>query len=129
MDARPALTTAEIVGGRTELNSAWEEPLLWLLLRIRELVVGVTSPISVNMEFHIPGDLLRPDYEGERTGAFRKSDNLLKVQVALPEAPPTEVRKYLKSRVVSAVLEAERWAIKRKLASSLESLRELAEKI
>jgi hypothetical protein len=127
--SRPALTTAEIVGGVTSLNSGWDEPLWWLGNRIRAKADGVFSPISVNIEFHIPGDLLKPDYVGERTGAFRKSDSLLKVQVALPEAPPAEVRAYLKARVLSAVGEAERWAIARRRATDLASLRELAGEI
>jgi hypothetical protein len=126
---RRALTTGEIVGGQTSLNSGWDEPLLWLLNRIAEVDDGVVSPVSVNVEFHIPGDLLKPDYTGERTGAFRKSDKLLKVQVALPEGPPDDVRKYLAMRVLRAVDEAERWAFTRREATSLPGLRNLAERI
>lgn len=39
----------------------------------------------INIVYHVPGTLLRPDYEGVRTGKFSKRERCLMVQVAVEE--------------------------------------------
>lgn len=56
---------------------------------------GVESDIRVNVEFHVPGTIWTPEFEGVRTGFFRRADSLLKVQVALPAEAPAVVRPHL----------------------------------
>lgn len=83
----------------------------------------LTSPLHLNVVFQIPGNLLKPEFEGVRTSEFSKMDRLLMVQVALPEEPPTDIDAYLKEKLISAVDEAERWARKRGAAEDLRQTR------
>jgi hypothetical protein len=67
----------------------------------------------VNVIFQVPGHILKPDFEGVRTGYSSKKHRALIVQVALPEEPPTldadELDAYLKQIMLVAVREAEAW--------------------
>ena len=40
---------------------------------------------SIDLVFHVPGSLIRPDYEGLRTGKFSRKQQMLMIQVAVPE--------------------------------------------
>jgi len=39
----------------------------------------------VNVVFHTPGTIWNPDFEGIRLHRYSKKDNMLRVQVAVPE--------------------------------------------
>jgi hypothetical protein len=40
---------------------------------------------SLNIVFHVPGSLVKPDYVGVRTARFSKKQKMLMIQVAVPE--------------------------------------------
>jgi hypothetical protein len=44
-----------------------------------------SNEIAVDVTFHVPGTILRPDYEGVRTGRWVGAKRLLVVQVATPD--------------------------------------------
>ena len=119
------LSLGSVIGGRTPKNRGWSEAIRALTREIAGHREGVESDINVNVEFHVPGNFLRPEFEGLRTGAFRKSDALIKVQVALPEQPPAEARAYLLSVVREALDVVDQWASRRKLLVSTGNLRAL----
>ena len=73
----------------------------------------------------MPGDILKPDYSGVRTGSFSRKLSLLMVQVALPEEPPADIRAALRMHTLEALAEAERWAKKKGIADDLETLKGL----
>ena len=58
---------------------------------IARLVIGTRdeSPIaiggSVDLVFHVPGSITKPDYEGIRTGRFSRKDEMIQIQVSVPE--------------------------------------------
>ena len=85
--------------------------------------VGVESEINVNVEFHVPGNLLTPEFEGVRTGTFRKSDSLLKVQAALPDVAPPDPRSILLEILKFALDAVDSWAIARKKEVTTSALR------
>jgi hypothetical protein len=124
-DTVEALSIGSIVGGRSPWNSAWTEAIRALTVQIARDSEGVSSPLNVNVVFHVPGHLIKPEYEGVRTGSFSKQLSLLMVQVALPEKPPQDIDADLRSRMRDALAEAERWAKKKKITSDLVALKKL----
>jgi hypothetical protein len=120
-----ALSIGSILGGRSIWTSEWSDAIRALTIKIANARKGVVSPLNVNVVFHVPGNLIKPDFEGVRTGSFSKNASLLMVQVALPEAPPADIDADLKARVIEALNEAERWAQEKQIASDLSQLRQL----
>jgi len=86
---------------------------------VAELRVGIESPLNINVVFHVPGELLSLDWEGVRTGTYRRRDNHLMVQATVPPSPPKDPRPYLVERLREAIEEAERWATRRGIAQQL----------
>jgi hypothetical protein len=128
-DESPVLSLGVVLGGRTSANAAWEAPLQVLMQEIERDRIGVESAISVNIVFHIPGRLLQPDFQGVRTGTFSRTKQLLMVQVALDESPPRDVEKYLALKIFEALDAAESWAIMKRFATNLSSLKSIATKL
>lgn len=118
-----------LIGGRTPANRAWETALDQLMLDVAALREGAVADINVNVEFQVPGNHLVPDFEGVRTGVFRKADSLLKVQVALPETAPEDPRAALLDALSEALDEVEVWAAKRRRVIDIGDLRQLIERL
>ncbi|MDQ4502022.1 hypothetical protein [Sinomonas sp. ASV322] len=96
----------------------------------REIAVkreGVISDINVNVEFHVPGNHLVPEFEGVRTGVFRKKDALLKVQAALPPDSPENPRPALIGVLLAALDAVDAWALVKKRTVDTRELRALVE--
>ena len=60
-----------------------------LMKRMAELqgdsAVGTGTGGSLNVVFHVPGSLIKPDYMGVRTAKFSRKNKMLMVQVAIPD--------------------------------------------
>lgn len=121
-DPALVLSIGTIVGGRTAANKPWREALTRLGQSVAEAREGVSSPVNVNVVFHIPGNFLKPEFEGTRTGSYRKADSLLMVQVAVPESPVADYYGWALDALRKAVGTAEDWARRRKVATELPSL-------
>ena len=103
----------------------WDDALTRLAQQVASARSNVQTPLNVNVVFYVPSKLLQLDWTGERTGRYSKKDDLLMVQVALPEEPPDDVDDYLRERLAAALGEAEEWARKRRVADDLNELRAL----
>lgn len=97
-----------------------------LTRRIAALQAGVVTPLNVNVVYHVPGEILAPDYEGVRTGRFSRRDSLLMVQAAVPSSAEDKDA-VLRALLLQAIDEAERWAKRKGLANDLGQLRRIAE--
>lgn len=106
-----ALSISSVLGGSTSENRGWVNAIKDIRREVIGLRFGMTSPINADIEFHIPGNLLMPDYEGVRTGSFRKVDSLLKVQVALPAKSPVDARSVLINYIWAAMDAIDAWSI------------------
>jgi hypothetical protein len=93
---------------------AWNESLSELSQRVRALREGVDSQLKVNVVFWVPGSVVSPDFDGIRTGSFRRRDSLLMVQVALPTEPPDDAALYLRTTMAAAVDAADAWNVRRR---------------
>ena len=91
-DPAQVLSIGMVLGGRTPENRPWLGPIQQLMRDVTKAREGFESAINVNVELQVPGNLFGPDFEGVRTGAFRKADSLLKVQVAIPSTAPMDPR-------------------------------------
>lgn len=108
------LSLATILGGRTPRNQGWMEAIKEVRRDVVDLRKGVESNIKVNIEFHVPGNVLSPDFEGVRTGYFRKADSLIKVQVALPPDSPDDARPVLIGYLWAALDAVDAWRASKK---------------
>ena len=61
------------------------------------------SDFRINVEFHVPGNILSPEFQGVRTGTFRKADRHLMVQVVVPNDPPADPYAYCLHAIGDAV--------------------------
>ncbi|MBB2974947.1 hypothetical protein FHX49_000488 [Microbacterium endophyticum] len=109
-DVVPVLGINGVVGGVTPANDEWTTAISDLFFDVMALREGVASSAKLNIEFHVPGNLFVPEFDGVRIGAFRESDNLLKVQVALPAEAPANARAEVLSAMERAFDAADSWA-------------------
>jgi hypothetical protein len=99
-----------------------------LARQVKALRAGVESPLNVNVVYQIPGEVLQIDFTGVRTGRYSASKHLLLVQAAVPAEPIPESNDFLLGLLQSAIEEAERFAVRRRIAEGpLTELRELIE--
>ncbi len=118
-----------IIGGRTLQNRGWIEAIQGLMREVKTSREGVTSDLNLNVEFHVPGNQLRPEFEGVRIGAFRKAGSLLKVQVAVTAEAPPDPRPILIGFMRAAVAAADQWVIAKRRAFDTEPLREIIDSL
>ncbi len=114
-DRAKVLSVGIIVGGFTAQSKIWREALIRLSMDVSEIRDQLESDFNINVEFQIPGHLLSPDFQGVRTGAFRKADRLLKIQVAVPVDPPDDLYAYGIQAMRDAVDAAEAWSVRRRV--------------
>lgn len=123
------LSLGWIIGGSTEANRPWDNAIEELDVRIERAAINIEAPLNLNVVFHVPGNMLKPEFEGVRTGSFSKAKALLMVQVALPEAAPSNPMGYLKSAIYDAVESAEKWSIRRRVKADLSKQRDILGRI
>jgi hypothetical protein len=72
--SRPAkvLSHGSIVGGQTQANKPWVDAIRQLTRDIAIRRGGVLADINVNVESHVPGNLLTPDFEGSELEPFAR---------------------------------------------------------
>jgi hypothetical protein len=60
---------------------------------------------SVDVVFHVPGSILKPEHTGLRTGRFSRKECILQVQIAVPELlmESPGLRRYLLASIREAV--------------------------
>jgi hypothetical protein len=119
------LSLGWIVGGSTDANRPWDDAIEELDIRIEKAAMNIEAPLNLNVVFHIPGNMLKPEFDGIRTGSFSKARALLMVQVALPEAAPADAMGYLKSIVYDAIDDAEKWSLRRRVKADLSKQRDI----
>jgi hypothetical protein len=125
MNSAPALSLGGVIGG-TSASRAWEMAVKRLARRVVDARKGVTSPLAVNVVYQIPGEHVRPDFTGVRSGHFSRKNLQLLVQVALPPEPVGDPDVEVVALLREAVNVAEEFARQEGLAESgLVELQEL----
>jgi hypothetical protein len=64
---------------------------------------------SVDIVFHVPGSILKPEHVGLRTGSFSRKERMLQVQIAVPEElmESPDLRRFLLKSIREAIRLAE----------------------
>ncbi len=64
---------------------------------------------SLDLVFHVPGSILKPEHAGLRTGRFSRKERMLQIQIAVPEElmESPRLRAHLLQSIRSAVEKAE----------------------
>ena len=69
------------VGGSEASDSA----LLKLIELLPDITYGKEGSVgSLDVVFHLPGSVYRPDFTGVRTGRFSRPEAMLQIQVSVP---------------------------------------------
>jgi hypothetical protein len=120
-----------VVGGTNAENFRWDPAIKQLMRWSTRLQDSQTleSPLRVQAVFHVPGRFIRPDYQGLRTGSYLRSDNILVVQIALPELAPVDPMPYLLERLNDVIGVAESWAQRKSVRVPLAELRKLVSRL
>jgi hypothetical protein len=60
---------------------------------------------SLSLEFHVPGNIAKPEHVGIRAGCFSRKDRMLAVQIAVPEDPTgvSELRAFVLASIREAI--------------------------
>jgi hypothetical protein len=124
IDGEPVevLSIGSIEGGSTPANLPWRDALTELTRRVFTAQQGLEAPLNVNVVFQVPGNIVKPDFTGARTGSFAKEQRLLMVQVALPEEVPDDPAAYVRTATHEAIDKAARWAEKRRVDADPDAL-------
>jgi hypothetical protein len=128
-EAVPALSIGAVVGGQSPSAAKWRASIRALTNAVAIAAQEIQTPININVIYQVPGHIIKPDFEGVRTGVYSKSKRWLIVQVALPEKAPDDSDAYVRRTLAAAVDEAERWARKRGITDNLDSLRRLVARL
>jgi hypothetical protein len=105
-------------------------PCRHALDRVWRYFKGSEGRPFLNVVFHFPGSLIKPPYEGLRTGRFSSKEQGFMIQVAVPESVAessdgdTASEFFLKSIEEALELSEPRWQ-KHKISFPFESAREL----
>jgi hypothetical protein len=105
----PSLDISMLSGG-TIGTRAWEEAITAVIRRLNPIRSGYATPLALKVVFRIPGEVLRPDFTGLRTGLFSRRKGRLVIQVAVPEVPDGDPQAWVIAMLGAAVAEAERFA-------------------
>lgn len=99
----------ELAGGKTDR----------LIRRFCSALPRVQNPdaADINIIFHVPGSIVKPDYQGVRTGRYSAKMRTLMVQVSIPESlmESPELEPFLDKSILEAVAAAKDFFGKRKM--------------
>jgi hypothetical protein len=126
VEAGLPLSIGSMIGGTGAQARTWRDAISQLTQRVADARESVTSPLNLNVVFHVPGEILEPDAEYVRAGRYDADTRTLLVQVTVPAEPPSEPDPVLRTRLDDAITEAASWARQRGLPGELTELRRLA---
>lgn len=123
------LSIGAVFGGTPDLDKAWDPGITRIMNAVIQARYGTTTPLAVNVVYHVTGELLQAEFSGVRTGTFSRKRMLLMVQAAVPPEPVDDRRRVLLGLLQDAVDEAEKFALRRKLASGLPEIRAIVQAV
>ena len=90
-----------------------------LIGRLCRALPRVQDPnaIDINIVFHVPGSVVKPDYSGIRTGRFSVKEKTLMIQVSVPEnvMDSPELDSFFQKSMIEAIHLAKGYFEKKKL--------------
>jgi len=76
-----------------------------------------SDAFDINIVFHVPGSIAKPDYSGVRTGRFSTKAKTLMVQVSVPEIliDSPELESFFHQSIIEAIAMAGKFFEKKKI--------------
>lgn len=124
-----ALSIGIVLGGTVAVDRVWRTELTRLAKDVAAARVGTDSPLRVNVVFHVDGKLAPAEFQGVRTGRFRRNDMHLMVQAAIPSTPAEDGRAALLALLHQAVDGAEAYASRGSIAVGLPGIRGIVDSL
>lgn len=121
----PVLPVGAVLGDSDASSMAWSRLIGALSRKVEGLSSGMSSPVRVNVIFHVDGRLAPNDFVGVRTGRFNRATSMLVVQAAVPLGAVQDQDTVLVTLLREAVEAAESYVVKKKLADGLPEIRDL----
>ena len=125
----PVLSVGAVLGDSDAASIGWSRLIGALSRKVELFAVGMSSPLCVNVIFHVDGRLVPNDFEGVRTGRFTRSKSMLVVQAVVPLTSVESEETMLVTLLGEAVVAAETFAVEKNLAQGLPDIRELVRRI
>jgi hypothetical protein len=129
VEAVPALLLGAVLGDSDAKSMAWSRAIGALSREVEHLSLGLSTPVRVNVVYHVDGRVAPNEFEGVRSGRFNHGKSLLVVQAAVPADMPDEPERLLLELLEASVAAAESFARQRRLADGLPALRGLVRRI
>ena len=127
--SHPPIGISTVVGG-TIGTRPWRDATRDVIRRVNAIRMGYGSPLSLQVVFQIPGEVVRPDFSGVRTGLFSRREGRLVVQVAVPVEFEGDRPAWVIAQLRAAVAEAEKFAVMEALPDTdLSGLRRLIDAV
>lgn len=124
----PPLSIGAIMGDADMKSRQWGRSIGAVDRVIVARREGVVSPLNVNVVYHVDGRIAPNEFTGVRTGRFGKALSLLVVQAAVSDTSledPDDQHRVLVELLHLAVDEAEQYAVKKRIATSLDEIRQI----
>lgn len=127
--APPVLSIGAVLGDSDAENMAWKRAVSALGKQVALGREEVSSPLNVNVVYHVDGRLKPNQFSGVRTGRFDAVQRHLIVQAAIPSGPAEDRRMTLVCLLSDAIDEAESFAAQKQIADGLCELRALVSSV
>lgn len=125
------LSIGAVLGDGDRKSMQWHKSIAAIMTEVRSRRAGVSSPLNVNVVYHVDGRMAPNEFAGVRTGRFSRKSSALIVQAAVTDTSlePEEQRPMLMELLNLAIDEAEEFARKKKIASSLDEIRGILDQL
>jgi hypothetical protein len=123
------LEIGAVLGDSDDVSMEWGEEIGTLSQQCAALAEGLTSPLKVNVVYHVDGTVVGNEFTGVRTGRHFRSKGMLEVQAAIAKDSPAPRRAVLLDSLSRAIDEAVVFAAKKQIATDLPEVRDVAERL
>lgn len=119
----PVIQIGAILGDSDRESRTWGELIGTISQRVCKAQGGQSSPLKLQVVFHVDGRLAPNTFTGIRTGRYRAEGHWLSVQAAVPLTGIADKETFLLESLTECVTTAEKYARRKKIAKDLPELR------
>jgi hypothetical protein len=123
------LSIGAVLGDADAENMAWKRAINAVSKQLRSYRSDVSSPLRLNVVFHVNGRLAPNEFAGVRTGRFDRQARHLAIQAAVPDGSGDDRHAVLLALLRDSIDEAERFAHSNRIAEELSELRALISRL